>query len=747
MSVLRQPSLALLALLVTCLGFVLHQWTTSPPEPHKAGVSGQFSAYTAFDLLARLLGDEDPHPTGSIANHRVRDEIISVLTELGVDSEIQRTWGCSSRGSRCAWVENIISIVPGEETGPYIALMAHYDSVPAAPGAGDDGAGVVTLLETARLLSSEPRARWPLLLIFTDAEELGLLGAEAFFEQHPKRDQIGLLLNIEGSGSRGVSQIIRTQAPNDAIINAYSSVPMPSGLSVINEIFKRMPNDTDFSVAMRAGVPGADFAFAAERSHYHTPLDRLLSLDLATLQHHGDNIWPLVRMLVNEPSLAADADLSYQPVFGWWLKWPAALNGLLLACISLVLGYVLYRDRDLLIILKSGFVGLSAVVIALFVTQGLFTLVWSLKGGQTSWPAFDLPLRVLLISFPLCLLMLMAGLTARQGTLAQRLLGGILVWWLLGLFFLAALPAAVNLVVPTLVFGAGLLFLRVWLSSMSFQIGAFVLLLISIPQSLGLVIPLEESQGYRLLLAFLPSLGMFLVLLVPFLACRNRTLFVLPLTFLSVAAVTNVLALPLYSADRPQHISFRLVANPGHLATLGVTSPDDLSEGWMRLNKNGAEGQLPWAARSSDVIIDVESAALQRPTFHLQETIISEAGIEHELLIESQRLGDTLTLVLTEAPADLRFNLDGGWRPVTRARWGEMKGLKVLSLSGIRGQSVPLKLRHSEPHLIKGYLLDVQYGLPIALEHFSEKRGQLAVPVRTGDHSLAYQQFQINPVQ
>lgn len=745
MNVFRKPSLAFLALLFTCLGFGLHQWTTSPPEPHVAGVSGQFSAYTAFDLLARLLGDEQPHPTGSTANHRVRDEIVSVLTELGLDSEIQRTWGCSSRGSRCAWVENIISIVPGQEKGPYVALMAHYDSVPAAPGAGDDGAGVVTLLETARLLSGEPQARWPLLLIFTDAEELGLLGAEAFFEEHPKRDQIGLLLNIEGSGSSGISQIIRTQSPNDAIINAYSSAPMPSGLSVINEIFKRMPNDTDFSVAMRAGIPGADFAFAAERSHYHTPLDRLLSLDLSTLQHHGDNIWPLVRMLVNEPSLSGNADLSYQPLFGWWLKWPAGLNVMLFACISLVLGYVLYRDHGLLTILKSGFVGLSAVVMALAVTHGLFSLLWSLKGGQTSWPAYDLPLRVLLVAFTLCLLLLMAGMTTRQGTLAQRLFGGILVWWLLGLLFLIALPAAVNLVVPTLVFGAGLLFLRVWLSSISFQIGAFVLLLISIPQSLGLVIPLEESQGYRLLLAFLPSLGMFLVVLVPFLASRKRTLFILPLTFLSIAAAANVLVLPLYSADRPQHISFRLVSNPGHSTTLGITSPDNLSEDWIRLDKKTAEAQLPWAVRSSDVIIEVESAALERPTFQLQETTIGGAGIEHELVIESERLGDTLTLVLTDAPADLRFNLNGRWHPVTKARWGAMKGLKVLSLSGIRGQSVGLKLQHNEPHLIKGYLVDVQYGLPIALDHFSEKRGQLAVPVRTGDHSLAYQSFQISP--
>ena len=32
--------------------------------------------------------------------------------------------------------------------------MAHMDSVPAGPGAGDDGSGVATLLETIRALKA-----------------------------------------------------------------------------------------------------------------------------------------------------------------------------------------------------------------------------------------------------------------------------------------------------------------------------------------------------------------------------------------------------------------------------------------------------------------------------------------------------------------------------------------------------------------------------------------------------------------
>ena len=145
----------LLALMTALVAFLLNQQATRPPAP-VSPQTDRISAYTAFDLLARILGDESPHPTGSVANHRVRDELIQVLAEMGLAVDVQRQWSCSTRASRCAWVENLIAEIPGSETGPYLALMAHYDSVPVAPGAGDDGAGVVAVLETAKRLLNEP---------------------------------------------------------------------------------------------------------------------------------------------------------------------------------------------------------------------------------------------------------------------------------------------------------------------------------------------------------------------------------------------------------------------------------------------------------------------------------------------------------------------------------------------------------------------------------------------------------------
>ncbi len=85
-------------------------------------------------------------------------------------------------------------------------MMAHYDSVGAGPGAGDDGSGTAALLEVARALAREPDARHGLAWLFTDGEEVGLLGAQAFVEQHPLFPRVGVVVNVEARGSGGPSR-------------------------------------------------------------------------------------------------------------------------------------------------------------------------------------------------------------------------------------------------------------------------------------------------------------------------------------------------------------------------------------------------------------------------------------------------------------------------------------------------------------------------------------------------------------
>ena len=288
-------------LLLLAAVFAISTLGFSSPEPLGADAPpDQFSSARAHTELVRLLGDEAPHPIGSSANHLVKARLIERLTELGFTPQVQHAIGCSAKCPVCGRVENVLARIDGAAHSTGILLMAHYDSVAYAPGAGDDGAGVATLLETARALRTGPMPRNSILFVFTDGEESGLLGAEAFFSQHPWAADVAVVINIEGSGSTGPSLLLRTGPDSGLVVDTFRAVAQhPVASSFSQELFKRMPNDTDFSVSSRFGKPGVDFAFAGERNHYHTPLDSIANLSPATLQHHGDNVLPLARALAN----------------------------------------------------------------------------------------------------------------------------------------------------------------------------------------------------------------------------------------------------------------------------------------------------------------------------------------------------------------------------------------------------------------------------------------------------------------
>jgi hypothetical protein len=266
----NRPVLAALGVLAVML--LLAVLSLQPPQPLGLDAPDEaFSAERAVGTLRYLLADETPHPVGSEANRAVRDRLMQTLEGLGLQPEIQRTVGCSAKSATCATVENVLAEIPGT-TRDAVVLMAHYDSVPHAPGAADDGAGVVTLLETARVLTSNPTPRNRILLVFTDAEEMGLLGAEGFFAGHPWIADVKAVINVEGSGSGGPSLLLRTSEPGGHLLDAFrSTADSPVAISYAQEVFARMPNDTDFTVPDRLGISSIDFSFAFEFNHYHTP--------------------------------------------------------------------------------------------------------------------------------------------------------------------------------------------------------------------------------------------------------------------------------------------------------------------------------------------------------------------------------------------------------------------------------------------------------------------------------------------
>ena len=91
-------------------------------------------------------------------------------------------------------------------------LAAHYDSVPAGPGAGDDGVGVASVLEIARVLRQLPALRHPIILLIDEGEEAGLLGARLFVAEHPAARTVRAVVNLDARGDSGPSLMFETGA-------------------------------------------------------------------------------------------------------------------------------------------------------------------------------------------------------------------------------------------------------------------------------------------------------------------------------------------------------------------------------------------------------------------------------------------------------------------------------------------------------------------------------------------------------
>lgn len=82
--------------------------------------------------------------------------------------------------------------------------------MPAGPGASDDGAAVATVLEIARILAARPASRHPVVLLITDGEEAGLLGAFLFVREHPLAKQVRAAVNLDARGTSGPSLMFET---------------------------------------------------------------------------------------------------------------------------------------------------------------------------------------------------------------------------------------------------------------------------------------------------------------------------------------------------------------------------------------------------------------------------------------------------------------------------------------------------------------------------------------------------------
>ncbi len=487
--------------------------------------AAEFSAERALNEVRSIT--KAPHAVGSEEHQAILMFLTDRLRTLGLEVEVQGATGFNMLGGvpRAAIVRNIVARRRGIRSTGAVLLMAHYDAVPRSPGVGDDASGVAAILETLRAIKDDTLPN-DLIVVFTDAEEPGLLGAEAFANRHAFASDVKMILNFDARGDRGPVYLFESSVGNGKLMHIAAAAGAPLlANSFAAALYRSLPNDTDLSIFLHAGAPFAGFNFAMIDGfqNYHSPTDDILHLDPRSLQQMGAAALPLTRTF-GRADLGAlsggDAVYFNVPLLGlvsypdgWAL--PLALLALLGVMVLAVVG-----RRSGLHGHHGGFWGLLAVAMMLVVPVALSYAGWHLvvalhPGYQAILHGEPYNARAYFVGF--VVLALTLGIAMQQMFVTRLrpldlVIAAFLVWGVLGLAAAIWLPGASFLITWPLLFA--LLGATWWLHGVRRgarrPIGAAVC---AIP-ALVLFAPLIRMAEVGLTMAAIPALVLLMMLVL-----------------------------------------------------------------------------------------------------------------------------------------------------------------------------------------------------------------------------------------
>ena len=478
------------------------------------------------------------HHVGTPGHKRAQEYIIGQLKSLGLEPEIQASpiFGFGWRGNVGTHIENIVARVKGKEEGKALMLLSHYDSaVPHALGAADDAHGVATIIEGLRVfLSTNPTPKRDIIILISDAEELGLFGAKAFIKHHRWINDVGFIINFEARGSGGPGyMLMETNGKNskmlDEFLNANPRYPVAN--SLMYSIYKLLPNDTDLTPFREiADINGFNFAFIDDHFDYHTVQDSPERVDAESLAHQGDYFMRMIAHFSQLDSLdmTSDEDSIYFnfPLFktlNYPFSWNVPLFVLaMLGLIALIIAGtkqgllntrgVLMGFIPFLIILLGG--GLLAFglwkLIALLNPQYQDILHGFPYNGYQYMAAFSF------LALTICFWVYSHYLKSYDRI--NLFIAPLVVWLLVNLATILYLPGASFLILPVL-FGLAILGINLW-KGIRDTFGQYLSVLISIP-AIYLVTPFisQFPVGLGISMVFISAIFIALLfgLLVPLL--------------------------------------------------------------------------------------------------------------------------------------------------------------------------------------------------------------------------------------
>ena len=377
------PLLSILIILAT-IYWSFSDLIPSYNKDQKTTSETEFSIDRALFHLKNI--SKKTHHVGSEEHTVVRDYIFKELEKLNLSPEIQDQVVVNNKWRAATNTSNVIATIKGSGNGKALLLLTHYDSNPhSSLGASDAGSGVVTILEGVRaFLAKNKQPKNDIILLFSDAEELGLLGAKAFVENHPLAKNIGLVLNFEARGSGGPSyMLMETNGKNSKLLTEFlkANPNYPAANSLMYSIYKMLPNDTDLTVFREnADINGFNFAFIGDHFDYHTAQDSYERLDRETLLHQADYLTTTLNYFSDSDlnNLNSDKDFVYvnfpfMRLLHFPFSWvsPLTILGGICLLILLFFGFSLNKLTS-----KGILKGFAPFLISLVLCVGISYLLW-----------------------------------------------------------------------------------------------------------------------------------------------------------------------------------------------------------------------------------------------------------------------------------------------------------------------------------------------------------------------------------
>ncbi len=665
--------------------------------------AGLFSEPNARAHIAMLAGTIGSRAVGTAANTRARAYVVDQLRLYGYEVRVQEADARRPELGRTARVANVIGVLAGTRSEA-IGLIAHYDSAPESPGAADDGLGVAVALEAARVLAARTDRTWSIFVILTDGEESGLMGAAALVTDREVMNRLQAYINVEAAGSGGPAMLFEAGPENGWIAGPWArSAPHPRGASYGIEVYRRLPNDTDFTILARRGIPGLNLALIGDGYSYHTARDVPERISTRTLREVGENVVATARALDSRDitrrtgsgavyfDVGGVTAVSYPAVVGWALSIAAVILGAL-ACVRIVPAAIRLCGA-----LRWTFTAVWAV--AGFVGAGLAMAgaTWALRAARAVYhPWYARPDR-------LFLLLLATGVTAawvmsRAGRwLPARAHGArdplvtwsvaLPFWLVLAMAMLWLAPAAAYLWTLPLLAAAILLLVIPAASPISIRMASVAVL--AVAATLWLRDTLELLRFMTPLFGRLPIITPFwayaavlvaasLMMAPPFIAAvagagpLARPSLVTALCLLAGAiAAALAWAAPAYTHDQPQRRVVRALQEAGAAAStweLGAIEPGlDLAPGapggWAPRGDT-APATIPWGRLPHPFVFRTAGPALGPAPAAITGLITKPvaAGSEVTMTVVPSRRGIALSFVLPPGVVPARSSLPGALR-------------------------------------------------------------------------------------